>query len=76
MLAYKYDSKTEEYVLTDRMKFANPLHVIAYLDLTGNGIKELVIITTKGVTIHRHKFSEVVRILEEKVGLCLQLINR
>lgn len=75
-LAYQYDAKAEEYVLVNRMKFANPLHVIAYLDLTGNGIKELVIITTKGVTIHRHKFSDVVRILEEKVGLCLQLSDR
>lgn len=75
-MAYQYDAKAEEYLLVNRMKFANPLHVIAYLDLTGNGIKELVIITTKGVTIHRHKFSDVVRILEEKVGLCLQLSDR
>jgi hypothetical protein len=31
--------------------FANPIHSILYLDVTGDGVKEFVILTLRGVHI-------------------------
>lgn len=40
-----------QWQLTDRRKFDAPIHSMCYLDLTGDGVRELVVLTQRGVYI-------------------------
>ncbi|KAK0090245.1 hypothetical protein PV325_001940 [Microctonus aethiopoides] len=43
-----------QWQLTDRRKFDAPIHSMCYLDLTGDGVRELVVLTQRGVYILQH----------------------
>ncbi|PSN36425.1 Kaptin [Blattella germanica] len=55
VLVYKYQEGTSEkqgkWMLKSQRSFANPIHSIQYLDVTGDGVKEFVILTLRGVHI-------------------------
>lgn len=52
---YKYQEcatdKSGTWFLMSQRSFANPIHSILYLDVTGDGVKEFVILTLRGVHI-------------------------
>jgi hypothetical protein len=52
---YKYQEcatdKSGTWLLVSQRSFANPIHSILYLDVTGDGVKEFVILTMQGVHI-------------------------
>lgn len=75
MLAYKYQQDKNEYALIEQMKFRNPIHSLYYTDLTGNGIKELVVITSSGVVVQRHNLESIVGVLADKVERCLAVLQ-
>lgn len=47
ILIYIYDKS--KWILMDKKKFDSPVHSMCYLDLTGDGLKELVVLTQRGV---------------------------
>jgi hypothetical protein len=55
VLVYKYQEcaadKSGTWLLASQRSFANPVHSILYLDVTGDGVKEFVILTLRGVHI-------------------------
>jgi len=55
VLVYKYQEcdadKSGTWLLLSQRSFANPIHSILYLDVTGDGVKEFVILTLRGVHI-------------------------
>ncbi|XP_049959870.1 KICSTOR complex protein kaptin-like isoform X2 [Schistocerca serialis cubense] len=52
MLMYKY--KSDSWVLSGKRTFANPIHSVLYVDVTGDGVKELVVLSLRGVHILQH----------------------
>jgi hypothetical protein len=56
---YKYQDGTSDkagkWILNSQRSFANPIHSILYLDVTGDGVKEFVILTLRGVHIMQVK---------------------
>lgn len=52
MLMYKYTS--DAWVLSGKHTFANPIHSVLYVDVTGDGVKELVVLSLRGVHILQH----------------------
>ncbi|XP_066995256.1 KICSTOR complex protein kaptin isoform X2 [Anabrus simplex] len=63
MLVYKHHEGTNEnaerWVLTSQRSFANPIHAMLYLDITGDGVREFVVLTLRGVHIMQHDADEV-----------------
>ncbi|XP_057333518.1 KICSTOR complex protein kaptin-like isoform X3 [Microplitis mediator] len=57
ILIYIYDKS--KWILMDRKKFDSPVHSMCYLDLTGDGLKELVVLTQRGVYFLQHEPKEV-----------------
>jgi hypothetical protein len=55
VLVYKLQEcdadKSGAWFLLSRRSFANPVHSILYLDVTGDGVKEFVILTLRGIHI-------------------------
>ncbi|XP_012264489.1 KICSTOR complex protein kaptin-like [Athalia rosae] len=52
VLVYTHVNDTWE--LTERRLFDAPVHSMAYLDLTGDGMKELIVLTLRGVHVLQH----------------------
>lgn len=50
VLVYKYQ-QCSAWTLVSQRSFANPIHSILYLDVTGDGVREFVILTLRGVHI-------------------------
>ncbi|XP_053595945.1 KICSTOR complex protein kaptin isoform X2 [Microplitis demolitor] len=57
ILIYIYDKS--KWILMDKKKFDSPVHSMCYLDLTGDGLKELVVLTQRGVYFLQHEPKEV-----------------
>ncbi|XP_074115381.1 KICSTOR complex protein kaptin isoform X1 [Cotesia typhae] len=45
----------DTWSLIDKRKFDSPVYSICYLDLTGDGVKELVVLTQRGVYFLQHE---------------------
>ncbi|XP_035229112.1 KICSTOR complex protein kaptin-like isoform X2 [Stegodyphus dumicola] len=69
LLVYKWKEGTKDkkgsYTLFHQQLFPNPLLAMNYVDITGDGLKELLILTTKGLHILQHD-------LEKATELCIQ----
>lgn len=64
LLIYKYVNKL--WVLYGQRTFANPIHSLMYVDVTGDGVRELVILSLRGVHILQHDPELVSKILAER----------
>lgn len=67
LLVYKAtpnEKGTENWTLAWSKSFNNPIHCLFYLDLTGDGIKELLIVTTKTVIVLQHDENKVQEFLD------------
>lgn len=67
MLVFQFNPHLGKYIINERQNFSGPLHSIDFVDLIGDGIKELVVLTTKGISIRRHSHAKTASILEEKI---------
>ncbi|XP_034941933.1 KICSTOR complex protein kaptin-like [Chelonus insularis] len=56
-----------EWKLTSKRKFDSPVYSMCYLDLTGDGVKELVVLTQRGVYILQHNPSIVSQIWKRRI---------
>lgn len=50
MLAYKY-LEPDGWQLEGVRSFANPLYAMIYVDVTGDGLRELIVLTLRGVHV-------------------------
>lgn len=48
---FVFSLNENQWNLTDRRNFDSPVHSMSYLDLTGDGVRELVVLTQRGVYI-------------------------
>lgn len=64
LISYQWDS--EEWYVSDIRTFASPIFGIKYHDITGDGVKELIVLTMKGVIILQHDTWSVNEILSHK----------
>ncbi|XP_063986625.1 KICSTOR complex protein kaptin-like [Diachasmimorpha longicaudata] len=67
VFVYSFSSQNSSWMLLDKRKFDAPVHSMCYLDLTGDGMKELVVLTQRGVYILQHDQTKVNRLLEERM---------
>ncbi|GLV39591.1 hypothetical protein CBL_08343 [Carabus blaptoides fortunei] len=68
MLAYKY-LKPDGWQLEGIKSFANPLYAMSYVDVTGDGLRELIVLTLRGVHVIQHEPDDVLEKLESKLKL-------
>lgn len=57
---------------TDKRKFDSPVYSMSYLDITNDGMKELVVLTQRGVYILQHDLSKIQRIWDKRLGKLLK----
>ncbi|XP_066515271.1 KICSTOR complex protein kaptin isoform X2 [Hoplias malabaricus] len=72
LLCYKFQQPTDttegQFQLMWRRSFRSPLLSIIYLDLTGDGLKELAILTLKGLHILQHKLSSTADLVLQRLA--------
>ena len=68
ILAYKeiIDDETRKWQLLWRTTLHNPIHNIFHTDLTGDGIKDLFVITLKSVIVLQHDYDSVKELLKQR----------
>ena len=62
-----FSLRGNEWELTKKKQFDAAIHSIVYADLTGDGVKELIVLTQHGVHIMQHDPQEVYRKLRNRL---------
>lgn len=68
VLLYKF-KKEKGWCLTDYRKVGVPILGLLNMDVNGDGIRELIVITMKGVHVFQHNLNGVAQILERKAAI-------
>ena len=66
VLVYKQDELNKKWSLQWTKSFNNPIHNIFHLDLTGDGVKDLFLVTLKTVIILQHDYEKVGELVEKR----------
>ncbi|KDR12519.1 KICSTOR complex protein kaptin-like isoform X2 [Zootermopsis nevadensis] len=78
ILTYKYQEcctdKSGTWSLVSQRSFANPIHSILYLDVTGDGVKEFVILTLRGVHVMQHDPKDVSEVFNRRYKQLMDLL--
>jgi len=69
LLVYKHLGDSKEWILWSQTTLSNPIYSLLYLDLTSDGMNELVALTLKGVHILQHNVDQVEKLLEQRLDL-------
>lgn len=73
LLCYKFQTAERgqdgQFQLQWRRSFKSPLLSIIYLDLTGDGLKELAVLTLKGLHILQHTLTSTADLVLERLAL-------
>uniref|UniRef100_A0A8C2WP07 Kaptin (actin binding protein) n=1 Tax=Cyclopterus lumpus TaxID=8103 RepID=A0A8C2WP07_CYCLU len=73
LLCYKFQpagkGQDEQFQLQWRRSFKSPLLSIIYLDLTGDGLRELAVLTLKGLHILQHSLTSTADLVLERLVL-------
>ncbi|XP_076313832.1 KICSTOR complex protein kaptin-like isoform X2 [Tachypleus tridentatus] len=70
LLIYKSEKKDDSpgcYKLVFRRSFSHPLLSLAYLDIIGDGVKELLAFSTKGLHILQHELKNVAQLCQQRL---------
>ncbi|KRT83280.1 hypothetical protein AMK59_4597 [Oryctes borbonicus] len=67
LLLYKFNNNEEEWRIMETKNVVSPIFRIKYVDVTADGVKELVVFTMKGLYIFQHDAEYIQKKLEEKV---------
>lgn len=51
VLRYKYEEESNSWIFFEQRRFGNPIYSIQHFDVTGDGMRELIVLTLKGVHI-------------------------
>ncbi|XP_066907831.1 KICSTOR complex protein kaptin isoform X2 [Halyomorpha halys] len=66
LLVYKYENAV--WILQGQHKFSHSVHSINYVDITGDGVKELIVVTMLGVQIFQHNLLAVMDKIKLRLG--------
>ncbi|KAJ1523768.1 hypothetical protein ONE63_001601 [Megalurothrips usitatus] len=69
LLVYKWDSSAWDLQATRTLP--HPVHSLHYLDVTGDGVRELLILTPKGLHVFQHHLEHVEDRIEKFVKMML-----
>ncbi|XP_040038417.2 KICSTOR complex protein kaptin [Gasterosteus aculeatus] len=73
LLCYKFQpaerERDRQFQLQWRRSFKSPLLSITYLDLTGDGLRELAVLTLKGLHILQHSLTSTANLVLERLAL-------
>lgn len=73
LLCYKFQpaarGRDGEFQLQWRRSFKSPLLSIIYLDLTGDGLREMAVLTLKGLHVLQHTLTSTADLVLERLGL-------
>lgn len=76
LLIYKWNSQSQDgkgsFVLLHEQAFPNPILCLTYIDITGDGLRELLILSTKGLHIFQHNLWKTTEKCIERLGLLLK----
>lgn len=64
-MLYKF-RKDKGWCLTDFKKVGVPILGLLNMDVNGDGIRELIVMTMKGVHVFQHNLNAIVDVLEKK----------
>lgn len=67
LLAYK-EMNDRKWALIWQKSFNNPIHKLFYTDLTGDGIKDLFLVTLRAVIILQHDYEQVEKIIQARMN--------
>lgn len=60
---------TNQWIMIDKMRLVSPIFQIRHLDLTGDGVNELIVFTMKGVYIFQHKHEDIEKAILDKLAI-------
>jgi len=66
LLAYRFVN--ESWCLSWQKSFSHPILALDYCDVTGDGVRELVALTTRGVQILQHDLENVAKLLLDRLS--------
>lgn len=66
LIIYKEDQTNQKWTLDWRKSFNNPIHNVFHLDLTGDGIKDIFLITMKTVLVLQHDYGKVEELIRSR----------
>ena len=61
-----FANNNESWELTSRKLFDAPIHSMCYIDLTGDGVNELIVLTQRSVHILQHDTRKIREIWKER----------
>ncbi|KAK9702111.1 hypothetical protein QE152_g30175 [Popillia japonica] len=67
LLLYKFHKDEDEWRILETKSLVSPIFRIKYLDITADGVKELIVFTMKGLYIFQHDADFIQKKLEEKI---------
>lgn len=77
LLIYKLGSVGDtSYNLFHHQMFPNPLLAMSYIDITGDGLKELLILSTKGLHILQHDLKKATEICLRRMKCLAKNISK
>ncbi|KAM8835579.1 KICSTOR complex protein kaptin isoform 1-T1 [Synchiropus picturatus] len=79
LLCYKFrpsvSKKDDQFELLWRRSFKSPLLSVIYLDLTGDGLRELAVLTLKGLHILQHSLTSTADLVLERLSKRLSALK-
>ena len=68
-MVFKEDQETRKWSMIFIRSLNDPIHKIYHIDLTGDGIKDVFLVTLKSVIILQHDYDKVAELLEKRLKL-------
>ncbi|RWS16480.1 kaptin-like protein [Dinothrombium tinctorium] len=75
LISYKFDKGENKYKLMWIQMFSRPLQSLAYIDITGDGLKELLVLTNKGLHVLQHNLNESHLLLRKRINRLQSVIK-
>ncbi|XP_014243706.1 KICSTOR complex protein kaptin-like isoform X2 [Cimex lectularius] len=72
LLLYRFDGK---WILEGTHKFPHALHSINYIDITGDGVNELIVVTMSGIHIFQHKPPQTLKLFNERLKILENILR-
>lgn len=68
MYLYKF-KKEKGWCLTDLKKVGVPILGLLNMDINGDGVRELIVLTMKGVHVFQHNLNDITETLQKKAAI-------
>ncbi|XP_065200975.1 KICSTOR complex protein kaptin-like isoform X2 [Planococcus citri] len=66
LLLFKYVDN-ETWKMIGQKSIPNPVHKLYYVDLTEDGVSELITVTAKGLHVYQHKLKDVHKLISSRI---------